>query len=188
MGILTDFAMEAAAALLGVFAAVLLALWVERRRAATEEAKQVSLKEMRLEDVRDLMLMSVVKNTSEAKRLVDSLQKNDDDPYLFGVAFEYAVWEATRQEFVQLASLDERVFFSRFFDQTRRVSGLLDFHRQTRAQHEVSQTRTDPGDRLLFEGIMQHLKTAAEDLRLDGMVIVTDHGKSLHKRLLGLSG
>lgn len=185
MAVLTDFIVEASAGILGVFAGVVLALWTERKRRAHEEARQAERLDIQLADIRDVILSSVVRNTFEAKRL-QGLLVDADDPYLFGSAFELAIWEATHEQFVQLASLEQRVLLTRFFDQVRRLMRLIDFQRQVRADVEVRVPVQDAGDRALLEGITSRLKTVAEDMRLDGIVIVADHGGAMHKRLLGL--
>jgi hypothetical protein len=186
LSLATEFAIQSGAALIGVFGGVLSALWVERRRRSAEEARQRAREAARLGEVRDLLLSSVVRNTSEAKRLLGMLGESED-PYHFQVAFDMAVWEATRDQFVGLAPLDQRVQFALFFDQIRHVSHLLDFQRQVRAQHEVSQTRTDVGDRDLFDRMVARLRTVVEDVRLNGLIIVGDHGTTLQKRMVGMT-
>jgi hypothetical protein len=183
--LVTNFVLELSAGLVGVFAGAILALWADRgARARRAEEVEAKLKED-LAQSRRLVISSVVKNTSEAKRLrgvVDS----GADPYLFQVGFELSVWEATQAQFVQIASLDERVLLTRFFDQVRRLTTLIDFHRQVRAQLEVRQTRLDVGDQALLDDLMKRLKGVADDIRIDGIVVVTDLGDPMHKRLLGM--
>jgi hypothetical protein len=131
------------------------------------------------------VLSSVVKNTSEAKSLVRALETGDD-PYLFQISFELAVWDATQIQFMRLAALDERVLLSRFFDQVSRLIRLIDFHRQLRVQLELRQMGLDAGDRSLLVQSAERLLAVAEDVRIDGLVIVTDLGEPVHKRLLGI--
>lgn len=186
MSLFADFVVEASAGLVGVFVGVLLALWVERRRHRFVERRDQEQEAARLEDARSLVLMSVVKNTSEAKRLVGRLD-DASDPYHFNAAFETAVWEATQASFVHLSNLDERVQFARFFDQVRHLKGLLVFQRDLLARHELSHVAADSGDRALFTGINDRLRGVAHDVRLEGVVLVSDHGSTNHKRLLGLA-
>lgn len=185
MELLTKFTLETAAGLVGVFAAVVLALWTERSRRARAEAEEQARLANELARSRTLVLTSVVKNTSEAKRVRNMLDK-DDNRYLLDVSFELAVWEATRAQFVQLAPLDERTLLANFFDQVRRLLRLIEFHRQVRAQLEVSQVPLDTRDRALLHELVVGLRTAAEEVRIDGIVLVTDLGETMHKRLLGL--
>ena len=180
-----SFALDAAAGLVGVFAGVLLALWTDRRREARQAAKEQAALEQDLAQSRRLVLTSVVKNTSEAKRLGRVLE-SEDDPYLFDVSFELAVWEATQTQFIRIASVDERVLLSRFFDQVARLIHLADFHRQLRVELELRQSALDSGDRSLLLQSARRLRVVAEDVRIDGLVIVTDLGEPMHKRLLGM--
>jgi hypothetical protein len=70
---LTGFATETLAGLIGVFAGVILALSTERRREERREAVDRAGQEETLAQARKLLLSSVVKNTSEAKRLSTAL-------------------------------------------------------------------------------------------------------------------
>jgi hypothetical protein len=183
--LLAEFIVEAAAALIGVFAGGILALWMDRKaRARRAEEAETELREG-LARSRKLVISSVVKNTSEAKRLGAFLASNED-PYLFQVGFELAVWEATQADFVRIASLDERVLLTRFFDQVRRLNRLIDFHRDVRAQLEIGQMGIDAGDRALLDDLVKRLKSVADEIRIDGLVVVTDLGDAMHKRLLGM--
>jgi hypothetical protein len=185
MDLFIEFAIEASAGLLGVFTGAALALWADRRaRRHREQADQQRQRE-HLENSRRLVISSVVKNTSEAKRLGQALA-GDDDPFLFQVTMESAVWEATRADFVRIASVDERVLLTRFFDHVRRLTRLIEFHRQVRADLEIRETDPDAGDRRLLNDLQAQLREVANDIRIDGLVIVTDLGDDLHKRLLGI--
>ena len=141
--------------------------------------------EEELASTRKLVISSVVKNTSETKHLGQQLE-GEDDPFLFRVTFESAVWEATQSQFVRIASVDERVLLTRFFDHVLRLNKLIDFHRRVSAELEISQSSPDAGDRKLLEDLRTRLLEVANDIRLDGLIIVTDFGDALHKRLLGI--
>lgn len=185
MEFLSDFLVETASGLFGVFAGAALALWTDRRaREQRAVAEQVRLDED-LANSRKLVISSVVKNTSETKHL-GRLLDDAADPFLFQVTFESAVWEATRAQFVRIASLDERVLLTRFFDQVRRLNGLIDFHRKVRAELEISNVELDAGDHRLLDDLRARLREVANEIRLDGLVIVTDLGDAMHKRLLGI--
>lgn len=185
MDVLVNFVLELAAGLVGVFAGAILALWADRRARGRQAAEVEAELQEDLAKSRRLVISSVVKNTSEAKRLRTVLASNDD-PYLFQVGFELAVWEATQAQFVRIASLDERVLLTRFFDQVRRLNKLIDFHRDVRAQLEIGQLGIDAGDRALLDDLVKRLKSVADEIRIDGLVVVTDLGDPLHKRLLGM--
>jgi hypothetical protein len=181
-----DFVVNTSSGLVGVFAGVVLALWTERQREARQAAKEQAALAEDLVQSRRLVLSSVVKNTSEAKRLAAVLE-GQEDPYIFQVSFELAVWEATQVQFMKLAALDERVLLSRFFDQVSRLQGLIDFHRQLRVQIELRQPATlDAGDKALLDQSAGRLHAVADDVRIDGLVVVNDLGEPMHKRLLGI--
>ena len=180
-----SFLLETASGLVGVFAGVVLALWTERKREARQEARERAALDQDLAHSRRLVLSSVVRNTSEAKTLV-KVMGTGEDSYLFQIAFELAVWKATQTQFMRLASVDERVLLSRFFDQVGRLIHLMDFHRQLRVELELRQVGLDAGDRSLLTQSAELLCAVAEDVRIDGLVIVTDLGEPVHKRLLGM--
>ena len=92
-------------------------------------------------------------------------------------------WEAAQSQFVRHAPLDDRILLSRFFDQVRRLARLLDFYREIRAEHGPEQGEAAART---CENIAMHLAEVAEDVRLDGIVIVIDHGDATQKRFLGL--
>ncbi|HLE97822.1 MAG TPA: hypothetical protein VI997_10665 [Candidatus Thermoplasmatota archaeon] len=177
-----DLITELVASILGVFAGVLLALVVdhagERRQGrvrAAEEARH-------LHDARVAILGSVVRNVSEAKRL-KRLTASSEDPFLLGVAMETAVWDATRHDFLGRApTIDERVTFTRFFDDATRIQRLVEFHRKLVAGGE---SRDEEGRRARAQ-VVERLQTAADDLQLGGNVVVTDYGEQVHKDMLGL--
>ena len=185
MDLVVNFLVETVAGLVGVFAGVVLALWIERRRRERQTAEEKASLREELAQSRKLVLSSVVKNTSEAKRLRGILS-DGNDPYLLHLDFEMAVWDATNAQFVSIASLEERVALTRFFDQVRRLVRYASFLREVRAQAELSVTGLDEGDRSLIAGIEEKLCLLADDIRIDGVVVVTDFGDAMHKRLLGM--
>jgi hypothetical protein len=180
-----EFVVNTAAGLVGVFAGVVLALWTERKREERQGVAEQATRAEELVHTRRVILSSVVKNTSEAKRLGAALD-NDTDPYLFQASFELAVWEATQSQFMRLAALDERVLLSRFFDQVARLMHLMEFTRTLRVQLELRTASMDAGDRALVTQSAARLREVSDEVRLDGLVVVTDLGESLHKRLLGI--
>ena len=71
-----NFLIELSAGLMGVFAGAALALWVDRRVRERHAAEEQARLEEDLADSRKLVISSVVKNTSETKRL-GQLQNRD---------------------------------------------------------------------------------------------------------------
>ena len=182
MNWVTDFLVELAVNMVGVFVGVVLALWTDRRRQEFADAREVKRKSAEFADLREVVLSSVVKDTIEATRVKASLASKSD-PFLLEIYLELAVWQAAQSQFVRHAPLDDRILLSRFFDQVRRLARLLDFYRDVRAEigHEQNEAA-----RRTCENIAMHLAEVAEDVRLDGVVIVTDHGDATQKRFLGL--
>jgi hypothetical protein len=185
MDIWIDFFIEAGAGLVGVFAGAALALWADRRARRHRGEEERARQQEDLANSRRLVISSVVQNTAEAKRMVGLLD-DEADPFLFRITLESAVWEATRSQFVRIASVDERVLLTRFFDHVRRLDRLIEFHRQVRADLEVRESAPDRGDRRLLDDLQGQLREVANDIRIDGLVIVTDLGDAMHKRLLGI--
>ncbi|NIM68899.1 MAG: hypothetical protein GTN86_00170 [Xanthomonadales bacterium] len=180
-----EFFIELSAGLVGVFAGAALALWADRQARVHHVAEEQARLEEELANSRKLVISSVVKNTSETKRLAGLLESGED-PFLFRVTFESAVWEATRAQFIRIASIDERVLLTRFFDHVRRLNNLIDFHRRVSAELEISPAALDAGDRKLLGDLRARLREVANEIRIDGLVIVTDLGDAMHKRLLGI--
>ena len=178
-----DFYVPVAVNMVGVFVGVLLALWTDRRRQEFADARDAKRTAADFADLREVVLSSVVKDTIEATRVKASLASKSD-PFLLEIYLELAVWEAAQSQFVRHAPLDDRVLLSRFFDQVRRLARLLDFYRDVRA--EIGHEQNEAALRTC-ENIAMHLAEVAEDVRLDGVVIVTDHGDETQKRFLGLS-
>lgn len=184
MNWVTDFFVPLAVNMVGVFVGVMLALWTDRRRQDFADAREAKRTAAEFADLREVVLSSVVKDTIEATRIKASLASKSD-PFLLEIYLELAVWEAAQSQFVRHAPLDDRILLSRFFDQVRRLARLLAFYRESLADHGL-----DPEDeaaRRTYENIVMHLAEVAEDVRLDGVVIVTDHGDETQKRFLGLS-
>jgi hypothetical protein len=177
-----DLLLPIAANVIGVFVGVVLALWSDRRRQRVAEAKEATRLSGELNDLREVIVSSVIKATFEAMRVKSTLASRSD-PFMLGIYFELAGWEAAHSQFVRLAPLDDRILFSRFFDQVRRLARLVDFYRTIRANpnpglnNESCDISTD---------VAKHLAELAEDVRLDGVIVVSDHGDKTQKRILGL--
>jgi hypothetical protein len=181
----SNFIIELSAGLLGVFAGAILALWADRRARDRHAEQEQERLEEDLAASRKLVISSVVKNTSETKRL-SRLLETEEDAYLFQVTFESAVWEASRAQFIRIATADERVLLARFFDHVRRLDRLIEFHRKVRADLEIRNLESDSGDQQLLDDLRSRLQEVANEIRLDGLVIVSDLGDAMHKRLLGI--
>ena len=183
MNWVTDFFVPLAVNMVGVFIGVVLALWTDRRRQDLADAREATRLAGEFADLREVVVSSVVKDTIEATRIKASLTSSSD-PFLLETYLELAVWEAAQSQFVRHAPLDDRVLLSRFFDQVRRLARLLDFYREILAEHGLDPDEAAAG---VCQNIAMHVAEVAEDVRLDGIVIVMDHGDDSQKRFLGLS-
>ena len=183
----TDFFLPIVVNIIGVFAGVVLALWTNRRTEAYTDAKEARRLAKEFAELREVVLSSVVKATIEADQVKTALA-SASDPYLLEIYFELAVWEAAQSQFVTNAPLEDRILLSRFFDQVRRLSRLVDFYRKTRARQgrRDGDDSTSTTDKLATDNITTHLADLAEDVRFDGIIIITDHGDEIQKRCLGL--
>jgi nitrogen fixation-related uncharacterized protein len=177
-----DFLFPIAVNIIGVFVGVVLALWSNRRSQQFADARAAKRRAEEFSDLREVVLSSVMKDTFEAMRVKSTLASKTD-PFLLGIYLELAVWEAAQSQFVRFAPLDERILFSRFFDQVRRLARLLDFYRKVRASQRP-EPGTTAGD--TADDVAKYLAEVAEDVRLDGVIVVSDHGDQTQKRMLGL--
>ena len=99
-----------------------------------------------------------------------------------------SVWYASHAQFTSLCrNVDERVIFAQFIDSVRRLQAFVDF----RCHLQVSTTtlgldRADPELQELAAAVDKHLAALDEDLRFCGVLLINDHGKPVHKRLMGI--
>jgi hypothetical protein len=183
----SSFLVQTLSGVVAVFVGVWLALVVERRRR-TEDAQSREDELMREFDrAIDTILGSVVKNTAEAKRILRTLEQQKD-PGLIHSGLESSVWYAVQGKFIALCrNVDERIIFSQFFDDVRRLQAFLDFRSGLLVSTTTARLdRSDPDLMLLELGVDRQLATLAEDLRFCGVLLITDHGKPVHKRLMGI--
>lgn len=177
-----DFLVPIAVNVIGVFVGVVLALWINRRSQQIADARETKRLSEEFANLREVVLSSVIKDTFEAMRVKPTLASNTD-PFLLGIFLELAVWQAAQSQFVRFAPLEDRILFSRFFDQVRRLARLLDFYRKIRSNQrpELGTTANDS-----VNDVAKYLAEVAEDVRLEGVIVVSDHGDQTQKRLLGL--
>lgn len=185
--LMSSFLMQTLSGVIEVFLGVWLALVLDRRRRA-EDAQLHDDEDLREFDrAIDTILGSVVKNTAEAKRILRVLGRQKA-PGLIHSVLESSVWYAVQGKFIALCrNVDERVIYSQFFDNVRRLQAFLDF----RSNLLVSATATrgehaDPELQALEADVDKQLAALAEDLRFCGVLLITDHGKPVHKRLMGI--
>lgn len=177
-----DFLFPIVVNVIGVFVGVVLALWSNRRSQQFSDAREGKRHSEEYANLREVVISSVIKDALEAMRVKSTLTSNTDS-FLLGIYFELAVWEAAQSQFVRFAPLDERILFSRFFDQVRRLARLIDFYRNISANRPPEQNVTLRDN---ANEIAKYLAEIAEDVRLDGVIIVSDHGDQTQKRILGL--
>lgn len=182
-----SFVVQALSGIVAVFVGIWLALVVERRRREEDAAERDSALMVEFDRAVDTILGSVVKNTAEAKRIL-RLVDNPKCPRLIQAGLDTSVWYASHAQFSSLCrNVDERVMFAQFFDAVRRLQAFVEF----RCHLEVSITTAsvEPGEpelRDLEAAVDRQLAALAEDLRFSGVLLVTDYGKPVHRRLMGL--
>lgn len=190
-GLAWSFAVEMLSGIVAVFVGIWLALIVERRRRAEDAAAQEATVMREFDRAMDTVLGSVVKNTAEARRILRLLKGPANAARrLLQADLDSSAWYASQAQFTALCrNVDQRVIFAQFFDGVRRLQAFVDF----RCNLHVMATTTgraddDPRLQALEAAVDRHLATLAEDLRFCGVLLVTDHGKPVHKRLMGIHG
>ena len=188
-GLAWSFAIQTLSGVVSVFVGIWLALVFERRRRAEDAAEREAVTMRDFDRAVDTVLGSVVKNTAEAKRILRLLKGPRPAPHqLLQADLDTSVWYASQSQFTTLChSVDERVIFAQFFDGVRRLQSFIDF----RCHLQVLAATGDHGDddprvQELETAVDRHLAELADDLRLCGVLLVTDHGKPVHKRLMGI--
>jgi len=181
-----DFIVESLAGMVGVFVGVWLALVMDHRQQAREEAKKEKERTEQFARARHTVLGSVVKNTGEAGRLrvrVDERKPSE----LIHTGLEVAVWDAVRTQFMEAChDIDERVRFAQFFDGVRNLQAFFDFHRDLQLSIAGAVDEHDPELEAILRSADQRLRDLADDQKFSGMLLITDFGESVHKKLLGL--
>ena len=183
---LVDFAVQTLAGIVGVFVGVWLALVTERRREARVEVERERERNEHFERARHTVLGSVVKNTSESRRLRDRIDKRKPSE-LIHTDLEVAVWGAVQAQFMETChDIDERIRFAQFFDGVRNLQAYFNFHRDLQLAIAGAADNEDPELALILRDADQRLRDLSDEQRLNGILLITDFGKSVHKRLLGL--
>ena len=184
--VLIDFLVQSLSGMVGVFIGVWLALVTDRHRRAREEAERELERGREFARARHTVLGSVAKNSAEAKRLharVDRRRPNE----LIHTGLEIAVWDAVQAQFMQSChSIDERVRFAQFFDGVRRLQAFFDFHRDLQLSIAAAHDAHDPELAAVLRDADQRLRELADDLRLIGVLLITDYGEAVHRKLMGL--
>ena len=185
--LLSSFAVQTLSGVVAVFVGVWLALVVERRRRAEDAETSDAASMGEFDRALDTILGSVVKNTAEAKRILRLLE-HQTGPQLIHSGLETSVWYATQDKFIALCrNIDERIIFAQFFDEVRRLHAFVDFRSHLHVKTTTAKLdRADPELQALVDDIDRHLAELAEDLRFCGVLLVTDHGKPVHRRLMGI--
>lgn len=183
---LVDFAVQSMAGIVGVFFGVWLALVSERRREARIEAERDLERTQQFQRARHTVLGSVVKNTSESRRLRNRIDKRKPSE-LIHTDLEVAVWGAVQSQFMETChDIDERIRFAQFFDGVRNLQAYFNFHRDLQLEIAGAADNDDPELALILSDADQRLRDLSDEQRLNGILLITDFGEPVHKRLLGL--
>lgn len=183
---LVDFAVQSMAGIVGVFFGVWLALVSERRREARIEAERDLERTQQFQRARHTVLGSVVKNTSESRRLRNRINKRKPSE-LIHTDLEVAVWGAVQSQFMETChDIDERIRFAQFFDGVRNLQAYFNFHRDLQLEIAGAADNDDPELALILSDADQRLRDLSDEQRLNGILLITDFGEPVHKRLLGL--
>jgi hypothetical protein len=183
---IVDFWVQTLAGIIGVFVGVWLALITDRRRQAKETAERERERAEQFARARHTVLGSVVKNTGEAIRLraqVDHRKPSE----LIHTELEVSVWNAIQGQFMQAChDIDERVRFAQFFDGVRILQEFFDFHRDLQLSIAGAIDDSDPELKEILRNADQRLRDLSDSQRLIGVLLITDFGEPIHKKLLGL--
>ena len=165
---------------------VLLALLVDRHRQSQKEIKSEKEREKQFNRARHTVLGSVVKNTNEATRfrgLIDQRKPTE----LIHTELELSVWGAAQVQFMEAChDIDERVRFAQFFDAVRNLQSFFDFHRDLQLSIAGAIVVEDPELAEILKDADQRLRNLSDELKLAGVLMITDFGEAVHKQLLGL--
>jgi hypothetical protein len=185
--LMSSFLVQTLSGVIEVFIGVWLALVLDRRRRAEDAQLQDDDQLREFDRAVDTVLGSVVKNTAEAKRILRVLAQQKS-PGLIHSGLEASVWYAVQGKFIALCrNVDERVIYSQFFDNVRRLQAFLEFRSSLLVSTTTAKLdHAEPELRTLEVGVDKQLAALAEDLRFCGVLLITDHGKPVHKRLMGI--
>lgn len=184
---LVEFWVQTLSGMVGVFVGVWLALVVDRRRQSREEVHSEQERQQHYARARHTVLGSVIKNANEASRLRTRVDKRK--PFeLIHTRLEVSVWEAVQIQFMQAChDIDERVRFAQFFDGVRNLQAFFDFHRGLQLSIAGAIDDNDPELGEILRGADQHLRELVEDQRFNGVLLITDFGEPVHKKLMGIN-
>lgn len=185
-GWIAEFVVNTVAGIVGVFVGVWLALITDRHREARLEVQREEERTEQFKRARHTVLGSVVKNTSEASRLRKRI--DDRKPVeIIHTNLEVSVWGAVQAQFMEAChDIDERVRFAQFFDGVRGLQSYFEFHRNLQLSIAGAADNDDPELALILEDADQRLRDLSDEQRLNGVLLITDFGEPVHKRLLGL--
>ncbi len=182
---LVDFWVETLAGVIGVFLGVWLALVTDRRRQSRLTAEREKERAEQFARARQTVLGSVVKNTGEATRLRMRIDQRGPME-LIHTELEVSVWDAVQTQFMEAChDIDERVRFAQFFDGVRNLQKFFDFHRDLQLSIAGAIDESDPELATILKNADQRLRELSDNLRLVGVLLVTDFGEPIHKKLLG---
>lgn len=183
---LVEFSVNTIPEFVGVFVGVWLALIADRHRESRAEAQRHQERAEQFKRARHTVLGSVIKNTSEASRLRDRVDERKPVEIIH-TDLEVAVWGAVQAQFMEAChDLDERVRFAQFFDGVRNLQAFFEFHRDLQLSIAGAVDDDDPELAMILSDADQRLRDLSDEQRLFGILLITDFGEPVHKKLLGL--
>lgn len=183
---LAEFALNTVAGIIGVFVGVWFALIADRKRETRVKKQRQQELALEFARARHTVLGSVVKNTSEASRLRNRVDKRKPSEIIH-TNLEVAVWGAVQSQFMEAChDIDERVRFAQFFDGVRGLQAFFEFHRDLQLSIAGAVDNNDPELAIILRDADQRLRDLSNEQRLAGVLLITDFGEPVHKRLLGL--
>ena len=185
-GWLSEFVVNTLAGIIGVFVGVWLALITDRHREARADEQREMERALQFQRARHTVLGSIVKNTSEATRLRRRIEERKPSEIIH-TNLEVSVWNAVQAQFMEAChDIDERVRFAQFFDGVRGLQAYFEFHRDLQLSIAGATDVDDPELAIILRDADQHLRDLSDEQRLNGVMLITDFGEPVHKRLLGL--
>ena len=171
---LDAFMVEVSANLVGAFVGVLLAYEVERARDVARERERYDRLVEEYVGARDALRESVARNAAAAQMVFRVIEEGNIP--VMRTAFELAVWESVRPEFVRIDTRPTtRLAYARFFEDVARAVELIDAFREAAWEKAILPKSRDVGRARPFEDLArEHLRDVCARLVADAPGLLRD--------------